>query len=278
VQSVPHIDLLPERRPVSYSSTTLRLIDAVARQARPTRITRTLRTTRQTRLTSHTSQIAQQKAARDWMANAGQQTVKTVRRWAVQAWLLAQTPQQFASEWASGKRQALNPLRFLAVGGAVAILGEQAARLASGLPTERGWQGWLNGSLGQILHVAVLGALMHLVLRRVSKTPAPFATSFGAVLFAVGGPGVLCSFPGWAATILLHLRGAAVPQISTHTGLTLPVPVLAASVFGLAWMLATTAAVHGVRWWRSLVAFTASIAAMAFVGGTFEFAARLLAR
>jgi len=212
------------------------------------------------------------------MADTGRHAVKTVRRWAVQAWLLAQSPQQFASEWAAGKRKALNPLRFLAVGAAIALLGEHGARLVSGLPTEHGWQGWLNGSLGQILHVTVLGALMHVVLRRVSKTPAPFATSLGAVLFAVGGPGVLCTFPGWAATILLHLRGAAVPQITTHTGLTLPVPVLAASVFGLAWMLATTAAVHGVRGWRSLVAFSASIAAMVTVGGTFEFAARLLAR
>jgi hypothetical protein len=248
MQSVPHIDFLPERRSISYSESTLRLIDAVSQKARTTVHARSTRSTRPSRVTLRTRETRRETAAPDWMRDASTKIGNVVRGWAAQAWTLTQSPQRFASEWATGKRAALNPLSFVAIGGVVALACERGGRWLTGLPAQQGWQGWLDGSLGQMLNVVVLGALMHLVLRRWSKTP--FGTTLGAVLFAVGGPGVLCTIPGWAATILLHLRGAEIPQFTTHTGVTVPVPVLAASVFGIAWMLATTAAVHGVRWSR----------------------------
>lgn len=276
MQTVPHIDWLPERRSITYSSATLRLIDAVAKQARTSSTTMHPRSSRSgvrpTRPSRHTRTTRQ--TAPDWMGETRRKAVASVREWAAQAWMLTQTPQRFASAWATGKREALNPVHFLAVGSLVAVLCERAGRWLIGLPSQHGVAGWLSGSLGQMVNVVALGALMHVVLRRWSKSQ--FGISLGAVLFAIGGPGVLCMIPGWAATILLHLRGAAVPQFTTHTGVTLPVPVLAASVFGLAWMLATTAAVHGLRWWRSLVAFAASLATMAVFCGLTAYAARLL--
>ena len=217
------------------------------------------------------------KAPPDWVAEAARKYAYRIRDWAAQSWMLTHSPRRFAAEWAAGTREALNPLRFLAVGTTVTVLAERGARWIIHLPTpaHEGWVGWLQGSLGQMLNLTVTGALMHVMLRR--RSGAPFRSTLGAAVFAAGGPGTLSAVVGWTTSVALFLQRGHVPLFEAKTA-ALPIPVLVSAVVDFVWTVATIAGVHRTRWWAPLLAFVATIGAITLGAAVLGVAAALVAK
>jgi hypothetical protein len=213
----------------------------------------------------------------DWIREAARKYTLRITDWASQTWMLIHSPQRFMNEWLVGTREALNPLRFLAVGTTVNLLADRGGRWLMHLPRlpHDGWFGWLSGSPGQMLNSVILGGLMHFFLRRWSK--APFRNTLAAAVFGLAGPGTACEVLGWLISGTIQAAHKQVPLLDKG-GAMMPFPTLAAGIVGTAWMFLTIAAVHRMRWWAPLLAYLAASATFAVGGGTLWFVAALVAR
>jgi hypothetical protein len=201
----------------------------------------------------------------DWIREAARKYAFRIRDWAAQTWMLTHSPRRFVSEWTNGTREALNPLRFLAVGTTLMVLAERGARWVIHLAplAHEGWTGWLRGSIADMLSATVMGALMHIPLR--FRSGATFRSSLGAVIFATGGPGAVATALGWLVCVALYLGFGHVPLFPHTEGTPVPLPVVFAGMLGSAWTALTMAAVHRVRWWIPFLALIGAITVLTLV-------------
>jgi hypothetical protein len=189
----------------------------------------------------------------DWIREARRKYTLRLRDWATQAWAMTHSPHRFMQEWMSGQREALNPLRFLAVGLAATFLVDKLFRrllhLASPATDTPG--GWLNTTTGTTLYVILCGAAIHGMLRWRSR--AELRSSLAATMFATSGPAALLSVAGWIVCLGIHLAHGNLHVIDTPAG-PLPLVAMAVGILALGWPVAALAAVHRMRWWWPLLA------------------------
>jgi hypothetical protein len=184
----------------------------------------------------------------DWVTEARSKYVLRIRDWLIQSWEVTRSPHRFMSEWAQGKREALNPLRFAAVGGALSYLLRWAASRILGEPKPlEGLARWNTSSWGRFALVIVVAAVFHPLLALRSK--APFRATLAAVAFALAGPAVFLSFAVYAVLVACWYLKFGTPW---------DVRVLfCASWAKLAWAAFAVAGAHransGGPLWRSLL-------------------------
>jgi hypothetical protein len=205
--------------------------------------------------------------APDWVSDVRRKYRLRITDWVTQAWAMTVAPHRFMAEWATGRREALNPLRYLAVGTAVKFLAERGARWVMHLESsEKTWVSWLRSSFGVTVTLILFGLMMHVVLRLRSR--APVRSTVAAIIFSSAGPGVFGHVLAWLVSIAIYLVGHRVPCYAPQGTPPYPYPVLGITYFGYLWLTAALSGVHRVRWWWALAALLAIPVGMAVVGIT----------
>jgi hypothetical protein len=192
----------------------------------------------------------------NWVSEVRRKYRLRITDWAVQSWAMTIAPRRFMGEWATGQREALNPLRFLAVGTALEIVAERVSRWYLHLPRpDTTWVGWITSSFGMTVFIVLMAAIMHGVLRLKSR--APLRSSIAATIFSTSGPGTLLCLLSWGGACAYYAVFKRISVISS-AGLTFPWPVYLASMAPFfAWTVAALTGVHAVRWWWGLLAVLA---------------------
>jgi hypothetical protein len=201
----------------------------------------------------------------NWVSDVRRKYRLRITDWAVQSWAMTVAPRRFMEEWATGQREALNPLRFLAVGAALEIVAERVSRWYLHLPRpDTTWVGWITSSFGVTVFTVLMAAIMHAVLRLKSR--APLRSSIAATIFSTSGPGTLLCLLSWGGSCTYYAVFKRIPIMSS-AGMTFPWPVYLASMAPFfAWTVAALTGVHAVRWWWGLLAVLAvPIVIMVFV-------------
>jgi hypothetical protein len=185
----------------------------------------------------------------DWIRDAIHQARAELRLFFATALGFARAPKQFAAEWATGQRRALNPLGFLAtaaavLGGARSLVG-RVVHFGDAAPT---MAGEILDAAGPYVHYAALGVITHLVLR-ASGSRTPLRAAVAVSLFAGGGPAALCQLALLFALVPLHyIIAERVSMIAlsalTTISFTAYSSTFAAGLAGLG---------HGRRWWWRLL-------------------------
>lgn len=188
----------------------------------------------------------------DWVGDIKRKYFLRITDWLDQMWAVTHSPRVFMQEWATGKRETLNPMRFFAVSTAIVFLADRVGRFALHVPdhTMHKGFGWLNSSFGTTVFTLFMAAVMHVFMR--GKDRAPLRASIAAVVFSSGTTTML-SILGWTLSAWLRVWLGHVP-LWTMNGAQMPYPVLLLSYVGFGWNIATLAGVHRVSWWRPVIA------------------------
>jgi hypothetical protein len=190
----------------------------------------------------------------DWVRALLRKYKLRITDWMTQAWAMTLSPRRFMEEWATGRREALTPTRFLAVSLGLSLLIDRAGRYLFHVhQAADGVGAWLSSSsAGLTAAMFVFGAMTHVTLRLKSKQP--LRSSVAALFFATG-PGTLIAFVGWLITAALYVTIRHVPTFERDPATPIPVSVL--GIVHVAWSVAALAGVHRVRWWWPAVAMVA---------------------
>jgi hypothetical protein len=193
----------------------------------------------------------------DWFREVRRKYTLRLTDWATQAWAITVAPHRFLADWVGGRRDALNPLRFFAVGTALMFLVDRGGRklLHIAPAPSQGLLGVINSSTGSTALVFLGATLLHVVLRLRSK--APLRSSVAAVLFTHAGPGAFLSILGWLLSAAIHVVQGHVSG-ALYNGAFTPWPVIGLDFVGFGWVVAALVGVHRVRWWWSVLALAAA--------------------
>jgi hypothetical protein len=147
----------------------------------------------------------------DWVREAFAQVRGGTRRYLRDFVAVLRAPVSFVSEWASGKRRALNPLTFLSTSIAVSTVATYLQAQSIGLELKPTW--WANLAHTLLPYVASLSlvALIHPFLRWL-KGQAKLRTALGAMFFLGGSLGVLTDFASTSMYAALGLQMSADPR------------------------------------------------------------------
>jgi hypothetical protein len=185
-----------------------------------------------------------------------QKNLGRVRDWTLQSWAFLVSPRRFMEEWSTGRRDAMDPLAFLAAGSAVkALLMRYGGKIVPFQLPSNAAEEWISSSLRSTVMLFIFGAMAHLVLRRHSR--APFRSTVAAVAYTLGGPGALIACAAWAVAIALHFLG--VDTTVTFFQARVPAPLIVAGHLPHVWTLFALAGVHRVGWRRLALATLAVI-------------------
>ena len=193
-----------------------------------------------------------------WLADAVRKTKDELRRFVETAWACTRHPAQFASEWASGTRQTLNPVGFLAT--SAAILGPWRnlfLRWSALLPADASLLGQLYESIQPFILYAALGFLCHPVLR-LAGSRRRLSSTVAIALYVGGGPAAAAELVQWPMILLLK-RTLGITWIGPRE-LHSPLAVLFALFFVLAFLVYFVvfarglAGLHGLRWFWPVIA------------------------
>ena len=200
-------------------------------------------------------------ATPNWLVEARRTYVLRVTDWFVQSWALTRNPARFANEWAAGTRTTLNPVRFLAVGGAVYYLVDRATRLAIHAPVLPSYSSYFRQ-----LYLLLFAGVIHLMLKL--RSHAPFRATLGAVAFSMGGSSVWFKIAGSSVTFAWFRIAGSVPNFGSAPELASPAPLVVAYFFSVAWTALAVMGAHRLRalWAAVVVAVAvAGVVAVAFL-------------
>jgi hypothetical protein len=205
----------------------------------------------------------------DWVGESWRKYSTRLRDYFLQAFTLLVRPGRFMEEWATGQREALNPLRFLGLGFLLIItarhLGEryllgpalEAQSLTSVLKTP----------LGVELVFLTLSLPTHAVMR-LSGSRATLSATLAAFIFTFMGPVVLLQVGAWLISGLLVLITGSLPLYELKVGFATrlyrhsayPWPLMVANWVALIYCVRAIAGVHRKRWgWAFLALFVAHL-------------------
>jgi hypothetical protein len=197
-----------------------------------------------------------------WITDIVRKYRLRITDWVSQAWLLTISPRRTLDEWATGKRELLNPLRFTAVGLGICLLLDKGGRWLCHIepsPTLHGWQAYnqsfTHSSMGMVFSAFVGGTLMHPVLRWKSK--AALRSTIAASLYANFGPGVFLTALSWLVCLGLFGFHHKIPLFVSTTGENMPWPSVVAAFLSGPWVVGGFSGAHRVRWWWSSLAYLA---------------------
>lgn len=205
----------------------------------------------------------------DWVGEIWRKYSTRVKDYFGQSFTLLRHPRQFMEEWATGQREALNPVRFLGLGFLLAItarhLGE---RYLLGPALEfQGLTTILKTPLGVELVFLTLALPAHGVMR-LSGSRAPLSATVAAVVFAFMGPVILLQAFGWLVSALLMGATGSIPLVELKAGFitrlyrhsAYPWPLMVANWLALIYCTLTIAGAHRKRWgWGALALFVAHL-------------------
>lgn len=211
-------------------------------------------------------------AGPDWVREALRQFGDEVRLFARTAIDFTLHPTQFALEWSSGARHALNPLGFLATSLAVVAPANAVAAwlLHQGDDASTPWRAAL-GALLPFAYYLFLGAAHHYVLRLFGSR-RPLRDSCAMALYAGGGPAAAAGLLVVASALVyhalsgrttvdgLHTRGAWILIASATLSFSLFMGTLATSLGGLHRRF-------GIRRWHMIVASVVALVASGLAFG-----------
>lgn len=171
-------------------------------------------------------------------------------------------PRQFAREWATGQRRALNPLAFLATSlGFTSPLHFILQRIVEHRHQEGpAWVEMLEPFLpyGEFL---LLGVLCHAVLR-VSGAVQPLRATVAISLFAGGGPAAAADvFTDLLCAVIIS-RGAEESLTAGSLQMLAAASIIAANAVFIATFAQGLAGLHQMRLWRSGVALLLAYATL----------------
>lgn len=205
----------------------------------------------------------------DWVGETWHKNKSRLLGYFHQAFTLLVRPGRFMEEWATGQREALNPLHFLGLGFLMIItarhLGEryllgpalEAQSLTSVLKTP----------LGVELVFLTLSLPTHAVMR-LSGSRATLSATLAAFIYTFMGPVVLLQVGAWLLSGLLVLITGALPLYELKEGFVTrlyrhsayPWPLMVANWVALIYCVRTIAGVHRKRWgWAFLALFAAHL-------------------
>jgi hypothetical protein len=189
----------------------------------------------------------------DWVREGLGQAYDELRAFVRTAVDFTLRPTEFAREWATGQRHALNPLGFLATafgafGVNLAVLGV----LEADKPDSPSLLGQALGAILPFCYYLAIGIVQHGVLRLFGSR-RPLRDTCAMALYA-GGPAI-------GGVIVAHWMVYAIYRATgtTHVGSSLPLVLFAMLVVGIFWtsLSAALAALHrpnGIRSWHILIA------------------------
>jgi len=185
------------------------------------------------RLRRNVKLLAVQDEAPDWVKEGIRQFLDEVRLFLRTAIDVTVRPVQFARDWSTGQRHALNPLGFLAT--AFAVAGPANALFAHlvRLPDEP--SSLVRDALGALtpfVYYLALGALEHGVLR-LCGSRRPLRDSCAMALYAGGGPATLAHLFVLAFSYLAWRASGTLVVKDVHQPYALAVMVGAGLSFGL---------------------------------------------
>jgi hypothetical protein len=191
----------------------------------------------------------------DWVAAGLRQARDELRLFLVTARDFSFEPESFAEQWASGRRQALNPLGFLAT--AFAIVGPAQAVALHLLHGHEDGGALLSNALGAVLpfvYYLALGTLQHFVLRLFGSRRR-LSDSCAMALYAGGGPASAATLMSLAGSYLwFRLTGS--PYINLHLAWHWPTAIVLVGTFSYVFITLAKALgrLHGMRSWQVVLA------------------------
>jgi len=205
----------------------------------------------------------------DWVGEIWRKYSTRVLDYFRQAFTLLVRPGRFMEEWATGQREALNPLRFLGLGFLLALtarhLGEQYL-LGPALEAQS-LTSVLKTPLGVELVFLTLSLPAHAVMR-LSGSRAPLSATLAAFIFTFMGPVILLQAGAWLISALLLLITGSLPLYELKVGFATrlyrhsayPWPLMVANWVALIYCVRAIAGVHRKRWgWAFLALFVAHL-------------------
>lgn len=205
----------------------------------------------------------------DWMGEIWRKYFTRLKDYFLQAFTLLVRPGRFMEEWATGQREALNPLRFLGLGFLLIItarhLGERYL-LGPALEAQN-LTSVLRSPLGVELVFLTLALPTHAVMR-LSGSRATFSATLAAFIFTFMGPVVLLQVGAWLISGLFMLLTGSLPLFELKAGFAArlyrhsayPWPIMVANWVALIYCVRAIAGVHRKRWgWAFLALFVAHL-------------------
>lgn len=182
-----------------------------------------------------------------WLRDAARAVAHELRAYFATLFAIATAPRRFATEWAEGRRQALNPLAFQL--NALAVLGPWRAVWARLVdpnpPTTPLWFELLKPTLpviGNAVGVTIIHALV-----RLFGGKRPLRSSVAMALYISGGPTAVVGFViaplvlyGWLHPMTPVALGSAVGNLTLMALL-------------LVYTVKMLSALHGLPSWRVVI-------------------------
>lgn len=198
----------------------------------------------------------------DWVSVGFRQARDEIRLFLVTARDFSLEPAAFAEEWASGSRQALNPLGFLAT--AFAVVGPAQAVALHLMHGREDGGALLSNALGAALpfvYYLALGTLQHFVLRLFGSRRR-LSDSCAMALYTGGGPASAATLMCLAGAYLwFRLTGSA--YINLHLAWQWPTAIILVGTFSYVFITLAKALgrLHGMRSWQVVLASSFSLLA-----------------
>jgi hypothetical protein len=199
----------------------------------------------------------------DWVGEIWHKYSTRVLDYFRQAFSLLRGPGRFMEEWATGQREALNPLRFLGLGFLLSLTARHLGEWSLVDPSLKvqGPTSIIGTFFGAELIFVVLALPMHGVMR-LSGSRAPLSATAAAIIYAFMGPVVLLQALGWLASALLLLITGSVPLFPLKPGVAVrvigysayPWPLMVSNWLSLVYCVRALAGVHRGRWGWAIVA------------------------
>jgi hypothetical protein len=211
----------------------------------------------------------------DWVGDIWRKYTTRVLDYFRQSFALLVSPGRFMEAWATGQREALNPLRFMSLGILLALtvrhLGE---RYVLGPTAEvQVPASLLKLPLVVDLVFLVLALPAHGVMR-LAGSRAPLRATVAAVIFAFMGPVILMQVFGWVISGLFLVLTGSPPLMELKEGVSwrlyrhsaYPWPIIAANTVALFYFVRALAGVHRARWgWAVLAVIVAHAVFIPFI-------------